>query len=133
MNGAPPIIAEVSRPWWDALAQGEIAVQHCNRCAKYVFYPRPFCPACGHRELSWRVVDGAATLYTWSVARVPVAPEFAHMDQVILAVAELGIGIRVPTSLCDVGFEDVRIGIRLSPVFDDKTYSGITLLRFRPT
>jgi uncharacterized OB-fold protein len=50
----------------------------------------------------------------------------------VLAVAELGIGIRVPTSLCDVRLEDVRIGMALSPVFDRDSYPGLTLLRYRP-
>jgi uncharacterized OB-fold protein len=132
MTGVPPIITEVSRPWWEALARSEIAVQQCAACSHWIFYPRPFCPACGGRELSWQVVDGSATLYTWSVARVPVAPAFAHLDQPVLAVAELGIGIRVPTSLCDVRLEDVRIGMALSPVFDRDSYPGLTLLRYRP-
>ena len=132
MNGAPPIITQVSRPWWEALARCEVAVQQCALCKHWIFYPRPFCPACGGRELAWHTVDGSATLYTWSIARVPVAPAFAHLDQPVLAVAELGIGIRVPTSLCDVRPEDVRIGMALSPVFDSETYPGVTLLRYRP-
>ncbi|TVV76761.1 Zn-ribbon domain-containing OB-fold protein [Sphingomonas solaris] len=132
MTGAPPIVTEVSRPWWEALARGEVCVQQCTACDHWIFYPRPFCPRCGARDPAWRTVDGAATLYTWSVARVPVAAAFAHLDEPILAVAELAIGIRVPTSLCDIAPQDVRIGMALAPVFDGGTYPGITLLRYRP-
>ena len=132
MNGAPPLIAEISRPWWNALSRGEVCVQQCRACAAWVFYPRPFCPECGSRELDWHVVDGRATLYTWSVAQVPVSSAFAHLDRPILAVAELGIGIRVPTTLCNVVPEQVRIGMALEPVFDADTFSGVTLLRYRP-
>lgn len=132
MTGAPPLISDVSRPWWDALARGELTVQQCAACAHWVFYPRPFCTGCGARELVWRTVDANATLYTWSVARVAVAPAFEHLQQPILAVAELAIGIRIPTSLSDVQPEDVRIGMALAPVFDADTYPGITLLRYRP-
>lgn len=132
MTGARPLITEVSRPWWDGLARGELTVQQCSACNHWIFYPRPFCPACGTRKLTWRPVDPAATLYTWSVARVALAPAFAHLEEPILAVAELSIGIRVPTSLCDVAPENVRIGMALTPVFDRETYPGITLLRYRP-
>lgn len=132
IKGAPPLITEVSRPWWDALARGDVMVQQCSACNHWIFYPRHFCPSCGARDPVWRLVDPAATLYTWSVARVALAPAFAHLEQPILAVAELGIGIRVPTSLCDVQPEDVRIGMALAPVFDRETYPGITLLRYRP-
>ena len=132
MTGAPPLISAVARPWWDALARHEVSVQQCRACAAWVFYPRPFCPECGGRELDWQVVDGRATLYTWSIAEVAVSPAFAHLDRPILAVAELSVGVRVPTTLCDVVPEDVRIGMALAPVFDAETYPAVTLLRFRP-
>lgn len=132
MQGAPPIITDVSRPWWDALARQEVRLQRCDDCAHWVFYPRPFCPACGGRSLTWTQVPGEASLYTWSVAAVPVAPMFAHLDRPILAVAQLSVGVRVPTTLVDVDLADVRIGMRLAPVFDTETYPDVTLLRFRP-
>ena len=130
--GAPPVVTEVSRPWWDALARGEVAVQSCRGCEQWVFYPRPFCPHCGRRELTWRVVDPAATLSTWTIAEAPVSPHFAHLVRPVLAVAELTIGIRVPTTLVDVDPDAVRIGMPLAPVFDPATYPGDTLLRYRP-
>jgi uncharacterized OB-fold protein len=132
MTGAPPLITEVSRPWWDALARGAIAMQRCDDCAGWVFYPRPFCPGCGGRSLTWTPVDGGATLYTWSIAAVPVSPAFAHLDGPVLAVATLANGVRVPTTLIDAAREDVRIGMALAPVFDRTTYPDVTLLRFRP-
>lgn len=131
MIGAPPLISEVARPWWDALADGRIAVQRCDACAAWVFYPRPFCPGCGGRALSWTPVDGPATLYSWSVARVPVAAAFAHLHEPVLAIAELSVGVRVPTTLVNIAPEQVRIGMALTPVFDRDTYPGVTLLRFR--
>ncbi|SEO48771.1 Zn-ribbon domain-containing OB-fold protein [Trujillonella endophytica] len=130
--GAPPVVTEIARPWWDALARGEVAVQSCSSCAGWVFYPRPFCPSCGGRDLAWRTVDPAATLYTWTVAEAPVSPHFAHLHRPVLAVAELGIGVRVPTTLVHADPDDVRIGMALTPVFDAGTYPGFTLLRYRP-
>lgn len=132
MTGAPPLITEVARPWWEALARGGIALQCCDGCARWVFYPRPFCPSCGGRALTWTTIDGAASLYTWSVATVAVAPMFAHLDHPILAVAELAVGVRVPTTLVGIEPAAVRIGMALAPVFDGATYPGVTLLRFRP-
>lgn len=132
MKGAPPLISDVSRPWWEALARQEVALQCCLRCSRWVFYPRLFCPHCGGRELEWRRTDSAATLYTWSVAEVPVSPHFAHLHRPILAVAELRVGVRVPTTLLEIVPEDVQIGMALEAVFDNETYEGVTLLRYRP-
>jgi uncharacterized OB-fold protein len=132
MKGVPPLISKISRPWWDALARRELALQSCLACSNWVFYPRPFCPHCGGRALEWRKVDGVATLYTWSVAETAVSPHFAHLQRPVLAVAELSVGVRIPTTLVDVKPEAVRIGMALEPAFDDLTYEGVTLLRFRP-
>lgn len=132
MAGAPPIITETSRPWWDALGHGEIAMQRCDSCASWVFYPRNFCPSCSSRDLTWSPVSGNATLYTFSVAETPVAKAFAHLDRPVLAVVELANGVRVPSRLVDVAPEDVRIGMALEPVFDAESYEGVTMLLFRP-
>lgn len=130
-EGAPPLIREVSKPWWDALARGEMEIQNCAACEGWVFYPRHFCTHCGERDLHWKKVDPAATLYSWTIAEVPVAGMFAHLLRPVMAIAELGIGIRFPTTLVDVAAPS--IGMPLAPVFDSDTYPGVTLLRYRPT
>jgi len=132
MTGAPPLISAIARPFWDALVAHEIHIQRCEHCQSWVFYPRAFCPACSGHSLTWTQVAPAATLYSWTVARVPVAKAFAHLDKPILAVVELANGVRLPTTLVDVAPEAVRIGMPLAPVFDASTYEGVTLLRFRP-
>ena len=131
MNGAPPIIGVVSRPFWDALARGGIAMQRCDACMAWIFYPRHFCPYCGGRELSWTQVTGPAHLYSWTIAHVPVAKAFAHLDRPVLCVAELSNGVRLPSTLVDPRPETLKIGMAIEPVFDAETYDGVTLLRFR--
>ena len=37
--------------FWDGTNAGELRLQRCNKCAKTYFPPRPFCPACGGREV----------------------------------------------------------------------------------
>ena len=133
MNGAPPIICETSRPYWDGLAASEIRMQRCDDCAGWVFYPRSFCPACTSRKLTWTVVARQATLYSYTVAQVPVAKAFAYLGKPILAVVELANGVRVPSRLVDVEPEAVSIGMTLEPVFDGGTYENATLLLFRPS
>lgn len=132
MSGAPPIICETSRPYWDGLAAGQIRMQRCDDCQGWVFYPRAFCPACSSRALTWTPVTGTPTLYSYTVAQVPVAKVFAYLGKPILAVVELANGVRVPTRLVDVEPEAVTIGMALEPVFDSATYENATLLLFKP-
>ena len=127
-----PLITDTSRPYWNALRQGHIEIQQCDRCTKWVFYPRNLCVHCGSMALSWQRVSGQATLYTFTVAVVPVSIDFVDDTPLLLAVAELAHGVRIPTTLVDVAPQDIRIGMDLEPVFDSDRISDITLLRFKP-
>jgi uncharacterized OB-fold protein len=130
VDGLAPLTTEVSRPYREALAREEIAFQQCLSCQRYVFYPRRHCPHCGGRRLEWRRVEAVATLYTWSIAEIPVSAAYTHLRKPVLAVAELH-GVHLPTTLVDTPRKLIRIGMPLEPVFDRATYPGFTLLRFR--
>ena len=67
----------VSRPFWDGLAQHRILVQYSPSLRRYVFYPRILSPGTLADDLEWREIDGAATLYTFTVARRPTGPPWA--------------------------------------------------------
>jgi uncharacterized protein len=132
MNGLPPRITSVAKPYWEGLqkGEGEIRLQQCDRCKRFVFYPRNHCPYCAGRELLWKVVEESATLYTWTVAEVPVSAAFQHLVRPVLAVADLR-GAHLPTTLIETDPQQITIGMQLQPVFDRASYPGITLLRFR--
>ena len=59
-------------------------------------------------------------------------PPWAEKLPQLLAVVEWDVGPRVSTELVDVEPEDIRIGMRVTPVFCDVPDAGITLLRYRP-
>jgi uncharacterized OB-fold protein len=126
-----PVPTPTSQPYWDGLAHCELRLQHCDACGAWVHYPRHRCPVCLSDRLSWRTVDAAGTVYTFSVARRPTAPPFADEVPQIIAVVELGAGPHVTTTLVGVAAEDVRIGMPVTGVFDAQE-NGVTLLRFRP-
>ncbi|MEQ8485132.1 MAG: Zn-ribbon domain-containing OB-fold protein [Pseudomonadales bacterium] len=121
----------VSRPFWDGLMAGRVMIQRCGDCDAWVFYPRSRCHHCLSDRLDWRQVSGAGTLYTFTIARQPTAPFFADEVPQRLAVVELDEGVRLTSTLVDVADEDVRVGMRLRPVFD-RVADEVTLLRFAP-
>ncbi len=122
----------VSQPFWDGLAQHRILVQYSPSAGRYVFYPRTLAPGTLADDLEWREIDGAATLYTYTVARRPTGPPWADALPQLPAVVQWDAGPRFSTELVDVEPEDIRIGMRLEPVFCDVAAAGITLLRYRP-
>jgi len=122
----------VSRPFWDALREHRIVIQYSPSAGRYVFYPRTLVPGTLGDDLQWREIDGSGTLYTYTVARRPTGPPWADKVPQLLAVVEWDVGPRVSTELVDVEPSDIKIGMRVSPVFYDVPGAEITLLRYRP-
>ena len=125
-----PVPTEISAPYWEALKAHKIKVQKCDDCGAWIFYPRGHCPSCPSDKLSWQTVSGSGTLYSFSISRVPTAPEFADNMPQKLAVVELSEGVRINSTLIDVAEEDIKIGMALSPVFEDQDEDDITLLHY---
>lgn len=126
-----PVPTPTSQPFWDGLREERLRMQRCDDCATWVHYPRARCTHCLSPALSWHDVPADATVYSFSVARQPTAPPFADEVPQIITVVELGNGVRMTTTLVDVDPGDVRIGMRVAPVFEHGE-DGITLLRYRP-
>jgi len=126
-----PAPTPTSQPYWDGLAQGELRVQRCDACGSWVHYPRHRCPVCLSDRLAWHPVAPDGTVYTFTVARRPTAPPFADEVPQVIAVVELDVGVRMTTTLVGIDPADVRVGMRVTGVFDPGG-DGPTLLRFRP-
>ena len=121
----------VSQPFWDGLAQHRILVQYSPSAGRYVFYPRTLAPA--PWPTTWVARDrrrrNAVHLHRRAPAhRAAVADALPQLP----AVVQWDAGPRFSTELVDVEPEEIRIGMRLEPVFCDVATAGITLLRYRP-
>jgi uncharacterized OB-fold protein len=127
-----PVPTATSQPFWEGLARHQVRIQQCASCSAWVYYPRAFCPKCLSPELEWKQIAGTGTLYTFAIARRPTAPFWADEVPQRLAVVELDEGPRLTTTLCNVDDGDIRIGMRLKPVFDDIADKKVTLLRYEP-
>ncbi|MBS0562724.1 MAG: OB-fold domain-containing protein, partial [Proteobacteria bacterium] len=95
---ARPLPTPETKHFWDGTREGELRLQRCDACAKTYFPPRPFCPACGHREVSIVKASGKATLYSYVIhhRKVPgFTPPYA------IAVVELEEGPRMMTNIVE--------------------------------
>lgn len=126
-----PLPIEVTAPYWDGLAAGEVRLQRCEDCGTWVFYPRHRCPSCLSDSLRWHPVSGRGTVYTFTIARQPTHPAFADELPQVLAVVELEEGPRLTTTLVDVAPDAVGVGLAVEPALD-RSDDGTVLLRFRP-
>lgn len=129
-NKPMPAPTEISAPFWEGLKAERLLIQQCNACEHWVFYPRRHCPSCLAHDLSWREVSGNASLYSFTVTRIATLPDFADEMPQKLAVVELDEGVRINTNLVGLEEEEIRIGMRLHPVFAEVDAQGTRLLRF---
>ncbi|TXI41961.1 MAG: acyl dehydratase [Mycobacterium sp.] len=127
-----PIPTPTAKPFWDGLAENRIRIQYSPSSDRYVFYPRVLAPGTLADDLRWREISGAASLYTFTVAYRPVAPHFAGDVPQILAVVQWDEGPRFSTEIVNADPADVRVGMRLRPVFFDYPEDGVTMLRYEP-
>ncbi|MDQ6740585.1 MAG: OB-fold domain-containing protein, partial [Actinomycetota bacterium] len=75
---------------------------------------------------------GAGTLYTYTITTRPVSPHFASEGPMVLAVVQWDEGPKFSTELINIAHEDIRIGMRVRPVFCDYPDDDITMLRYEP-
>jgi uncharacterized OB-fold protein len=120
-----------AQPFWAGLREHRMMVQYSPSAGQYVFYPRVLAPGTLADDLEWREVSGAATLYSFTIARRPTAPPWQDRTPQVIAIVELAEGPRLTSELVNADPTEIEIGMPLRPVFsiDD---SGQTLLVFEP-
>lgn len=126
----PQITAE-AKPFWDAARDHKLLIQRSVRKGKYVFYPRAISPYGPNDELVWVEASGKGTIYSYTIARRPTAPQWAGEPPLIIAIVQLAEGVRMTTNIVGYAPEEIRIGMAVHVVFDDVT-PEVTLVKFGP-
>ena len=116
--------------FWDGARAGELRLQRCGPCQHAYFPPRPFCPACGSRDVAVFAASGRATLYSYVINHRP-APGFE--GPYAIAVVELAEGPRMMTNIvgCEQTPEALVLDMPLEVEFEAQN-DEIALPLFRP-
>ena len=80
-----PVPDQDSAPYWAALAEGRLEIQHCPDCGHWTWPARPICSWCQGEGMAWEQVSGAGEVHSWIVTHQPYGPAF--VDQVPFTVA----------------------------------------------
>src|SRR6201989_1239022 len=63
-----PVADELSKPFWDAVNQKRLLLQHCGACDKLQYPPRETCHVCGSAsKLGWKEGKGKGHIATYIV------------------------------------------------------------------
>ena len=125
-----PFPDSVSRPFFEAAAAGRLELQRCRECSGSVFYPRPFCPACGG-ELDWVEASGRGRVHTYTVVRQNLSRAFRDKVPYVVAMVDLDEGARMMGNVIGCEVEEVFIGMPVEAVLV-KASEGIGMPLWRP-
>jgi uncharacterized OB-fold protein len=119
-----------TQPFWDGTKQGELRLQRCDACSHVYFPPRPFCPKCAHRKVSWFKASGRGRLFSYVIHHRPM-PGFKPPYSI--AVVELAEGPRMMTNIinCPQTPEALQLDMPVQVAWS-KLSDEITLPTFQP-
>lgn len=136
-GGAPPPVLPLpdalTQFFWDGVAEGKLRILRCDKCSKFVHWPRPVCRFCLGTSLTPTEVSGRGTIATFTIPMQPYDPFWMLQVPYVLAVVELEeqAHLQVVTNVVDCAIDDVRIGMAVEVTFR-QVAPELTLPLFRP-
>ena len=89
-----PSASDMSRPYWDAAAEGRLSLQCCADCGKIRHYPQLLCSHCYSNAVRWVDASGRGAVHSWTVAHHAFHPAFAADLPYTLVTIDLEEGVR---------------------------------------
>lgn len=123
-------IGPVSTKFLRALGEKKILGMRCAACNRVYVPPQAVCPGCFAQLDEWVELDGRGTVSTYTIVNYslpiqPVPPPF------ILGVIKLdGADTGFVHFLGEVNFDDVKIGMKVKPVFKEKPECNILDIKY---
>ena len=120
-----------TQPFWDGLREHKLMLQRSKKSGKTIYYPRSVSPYGPKDQLDWVECSGRGTVYSFTVARRPTAPQWGDEGPYVIAIVELDEGARLTAQVVNCEPVAVKVGLKVRAVFQDVT-PEVTLLQFEP-
>lgn len=124
-------LAELSQPFFDWCAQGELRAPRCLACETFRFYPTVLCPKCHAPEFEWARLSDEAEVYSYTVVHRPLVPSLREKAPYVVAVVEFPEGIRMMTNIVGCEPDDVSVGMNVTVEFT-RSWDERDIPVFRP-
>ena len=125
------LAAAATRPFWAGLREHKLKLQRSKKTGKVIYYPRLVSPYGPKDELEWVECSGKGTVYSFTIARRPTAPQWNDDGDYAIAIVELDEGARLTANILNCPPEAENIGMKVKAHFQDVT-AEVTLLQFEP-
>ena len=129
-----PAVTALTAPYWDAVQQRRLAIQHCRHCDRFQHPPAPTCSTCRGTDLDWQQVSGLGRVVQSTTVWMARIKGFESTPYQCVAVeldeqpSLLVLGNYVNSS----DFTECSIGRRVEVVFEPSR-NGFLLPQFQPT
>lgn len=120
-------VTDLSRPYWEAAAQGRLIAPKCEDCGRFFFAPEIACTHCFSLNWTWSPVAGQGEVYSYTT--IHRAPQPGMAAPYVLAAIDLPEGFAMFAHLVDCPPEALACGLpvqvdfrplhdgRIAPVF----------------
>ena len=111
----PPVSpTQLSQPYWDGVACGELRLQACASCGALRHYPRLLCAGCYSDAVRWVKASGRGRIHSSTTAHHPYHPAFVTEVPYVLLMVDLDEG---PRALGRWSGGELRIGVHVTGLF----------------
>src|SRR5262245_57818986 len=116
-----PVPSDLTRFFWEGVAEGRLRFLRCPACGHYIPYPRTVCNRCLSEDLAPEDVSGKGRLYSYTVVTQAFHPWFVDRLPYTLAVIELDEepGLRMTSNMVDCPEEKLHIDLPVEVVFTE--------------
>jgi len=108
----------VNQAFWDQCQGGVLHFQKCDGCNRFRHLPRNMCAFCGSPDWKWAPSKGKGTLFSWTIAHMPMHPAFVADVPYVAAVIALDEGVRMVAWLRSVVLEDLALEMPVKVQFE---------------
>ena len=127
-----PFLEELeAKPFWANLREHKLTAQRCKACGKFfTFPPQGSCPHCLSSDYEWIAVSGKGKVYSYVTYHRAWHPAYQDKTPYNVSLIDLAEGPRLISNVIGCKHDEVRIGMPVEIVYDDR--EEYTLPQFRP-
>lgn len=126
-----PVLSDINRPFYEASLRGELRLQRCQSCGRWIYFPRVACPHCLSERLEWEVASGKGVVYSFGIVYRPHHPSFDREVPIILAAVQVEEGPIVISEIVNCDPFVIAIGMPVQVVWEQRS-KEISVARFAP-
>jgi len=112
-----PTLNELNRAFWTGGANGQLLIQRCADCRRWVHPPTSGCPACAG-PVRPEPVSGQGSIYTFTINAHQFHPEVKPPNVIAIVQLDEQDDLRIVTNIVGCESDAVRCGLKVHVLFE---------------